>query len=223
MTEQHIVKILHIENVTHDVKCFRVEKPRGYSFVPGQATEVAINSEKWKNKKRPFTFTCLNTDHYLEFTIKIYPSHDGVTNALDKLKKGDELIIHDVWGAISYKGPGVFIAGGAGITPFISILRQLKKDKLVNGNQLIFSNKLEKDIILKEELGEILGAGFINVVTQENIEGYHHGRIDKKYLEDTVNDFTGHFYVCGPATFVSAITYYLEESGVKGDTVVIEK
>jgi predicted ferric reductase len=40
-----------------------------------------------------------------------------------KLKHGDELIIRDVWGAIEYKGEGVFIAGGAGVTPFIAILR----------------------------------------------------------------------------------------------------
>jgi predicted ferric reductase len=42
-----------------------------------------------------------------------------------KLKHGDELIIRDVWGAIEYKGE-VFIAGGAGVTPFIAILRQLQ-------------------------------------------------------------------------------------------------
>jgi ferredoxin-NADP reductase len=42
-----------------------------------------------------------------------------------KVKPGDQLIIRDVWGAITYKGKGVFIAGGAGITPFISIFRDL--------------------------------------------------------------------------------------------------
>jgi ferredoxin-NADP reductase len=52
---------------------------------------------------------------YLEFIIKIYDSNDGVTRELGKLKQGDELLIHDVWGAIEYKGEGVFIAGGAGI------------------------------------------------------------------------------------------------------------
>jgi predicted ferric reductase len=67
-----------------------------------------------------------------------------------KLKDGDELIIRDVWGAIEYK-EGVFIAGGAGITPFIAILRQLQADdKIENNNKLIFTN--EKDIILKKNL-----------------------------------------------------------------------
>jgi len=44
------------------------------------------------------------------------------------LKEGEELIIRDVWGAIAYKGEGYFIGGGAGITPFVAILRQLYDD-----------------------------------------------------------------------------------------------
>jgi hypothetical protein len=107
---EHIVKIISIRQVTHDVKKFRVEKPSGYSFTPGQATEVSINTKQFKDEKRPFTFTCLTSDPFLEFIIKIYPSHDGVTKELGKLESGAELILRDVWGAISYKGKGVFIA-----------------------------------------------------------------------------------------------------------------
>src|SRR6266516_5523661 len=111
----HIVKIISIEPVTHNVKRFTVEKPPGYSFKPGQATEVSINTPSLKEEKRPFTFTCLPESENLEFTIKIYDDHDGVTKALGKLKEGDELIIRDVCGAIIYNGPGIFIAGGAGV------------------------------------------------------------------------------------------------------------
>jgi predicted ferric reductase len=75
--------------------------------------------------KRPFTFTSLNDD-YLEFIIKIYDSNDGVTRELGELKQGDELLIHDVWGAIEYKGEGVFIAGGAGVTRSLQFLGNYK-------------------------------------------------------------------------------------------------
>src|SRR5579871_5692447 len=164
---EEIAKILLIENVTHNVKRFQVEKPAGYVFEPGQATEISINKEKWKDERRPFTFTSLNEYPYLEFTIKSYKDHEGVTNELYKLKPGDELIISDVWGAIAYKGEGCFIAGGAGITPFIAILRQLYKDNRIAGNKLIFSNKTEQDIIYKDELRKMLGDNFINVVTDD--------------------------------------------------------
>ena len=165
--EEHIVKIISIENITHDVKRFRVEKPEEYSFIPGQATEVSINTPVLKDEKRPFTFTCLNREPYLEFTIKIYPSHNGVTNELGKLKPGAELIIRDVWGAISYKGKGVFIAGGAGITPFISIFRDLRTKDEISGNTLIFANKTKADIILENELRYMLGDAFINILSDE--------------------------------------------------------
>ena len=136
--EEHIVKILKIEQVTHDVRRFRVEKPDGYSFIPGQATEVSINIPALRDEKRPFTFTCLNSATYLEFTIKIYTDHKDVTNELGKLKAGSELIIRDVWGDIAYKGEGVFIAGGAGITPFISILRDIDDKNEIADNILVF-------------------------------------------------------------------------------------
>src|SRR3954453_16883459 len=131
---EQVIKIKAIERVTHNVKRFQCEKPEGYYFVPGQATEVSINKEGWKEEKRPFTFTSLNDSPYLEFTIKIYSDHPGVTNELDTLAPGDELLVRDIWGAIEYKGPGYFIAGGAGITPFIAILRQLKRENKLNGN-----------------------------------------------------------------------------------------
>ena len=127
----YIVKILEIKQAASQVKCFRIEKPVGYVFSPGQATDVSINKPGFEEQTRPFTFTALNQETYLEFTIKRYPDHHGVTDQLHQLKSGDELIIRDVWGAIEYNGPGYFIAGGAGITPFIAILRSLHKEKKI--------------------------------------------------------------------------------------------
>lgn len=103
--KQHLVKIKSIKHMTHDVVQIVTEKPGQYNFKPGQATDVAINKNGWKDEKRPFTFTCLPDKDYLEFTIKTYPSHHGVTNELLQLENGAELILHDVFGAIAYKVP----------------------------------------------------------------------------------------------------------------------
>ena len=102
--------------------------------MPGQATDLSLRKPGWENEKRPFTFTCLPADSYLEFTIKTYNDHDGVTHQLGMAQKGDEFEISDAWGAIEYKAEGVFIAGGAGVTPFISIFRQLKTQKKIGDN-----------------------------------------------------------------------------------------
>jgi ferredoxin-NADP reductase len=200
----HIVKILSVTPVTHDVRAYRLAKPDGYSFGPGQATDVSINKEGWKDEKRPFTFTGLNEWPYLEFTIKSYGDHDGVTNQLGKLQAGDELIIRDVWGAISYTGEGYFIAGGAGITPFLAILRQLHKEGKIKGNQLFFSNKTAGDIILREELDRMLGPNAHYILTRES-SGAGAGRhIDKDFLSSEIADLSKPFYICGPDKMVSA-------------------
>lgn len=220
---EHKIKIKSIENVTHDVKRFQCEKPAHYAFIPGQATEVAIDKEGWRSEKRPFTFTSLNESPDLEFTIKIYPGHHGVTNELDTLKAGDQLIVDDVWGAIEYKGPGYFIAGGAGITPFIAILRQLHKDGKIADNKLFFSNKTEKDIILEHELTAMLGANAIYAVTDGHSDKHHNGFIDEPFLKAHVEDFGKHFYLCGPPGMVEALQHTLVNLGASPEAVVFEK
>jgi hypothetical protein len=60
-------------------------KTRRIYIFSGQATDVSINTNL-KTKKRPFTFTSLNDNDYLEFIIKIYDSNDGVTRELGKSK-----------------------------------------------------------------------------------------------------------------------------------------
>jgi len=221
--ESHIVKILSVEPVTHNVRRFTVEKPTGYEFEPGQATEVSINTHELKDEARPFTFTSLGENPNLEFTIKIYTDHNGVTNALGKLNPDNELILRDVWGAIAYNGPGVFIAGGAGVTPFIAILRWLYKDNKIDGNKLIFSNKTSKDIILKDEFTKMLGDNFINTITDEKNSDFENRHIDEAFLKEKIDDFSQHFYICGPPPMVKGISETLTALGADPESVVFEK
>jgi ferredoxin-NADP reductase len=224
----NVVRILEIDRVTHDVKRFVIEKPEHYTFIPGQATEVSVNKPGWENEKRPFTFTCLSEEPYLEFTIKGYADHNGVTKQIHELKTGDELIIRDVWGTISYQGPGYFIAGGAGITPFIAILRQLHKENKLAGNKLLFSNKTSADVIYEGELSKMLGKHFINIITdgkpsaQHNAQ-YRYGRINEEFLKKEIPDFHTHFYVCGPDKMISDINEMLARQGAEAQNVVFEK
>ena len=218
--EEHIVSILDITPVTHNVKRFTVEKPAGYRFIPGQATDVAVYKPGWEQELRPFTFTALNDWDHLEFTIKIYDDHPGVTHQLGQLQAGDSLRIHDVWGAIQYRGEGTFIAGGAGVTPFIAIFRQLQHEGRVGQNKLIFSNKTREDIILEREFREILGGNFINTLTEEARPGYDHHRVDEVYLRAKIKDFRQPFYLCGPDAMVAGVKGTLEKLG--GETIVVE-
>jgi len=220
---KNIVRILDIGVVTHNVKCFRFEKPANYQFIPGQATDVSINEPGLEDETRPFTFTSLPVQPYLEFTIKGYPDHHGITEKLHKLERGAELIIQDSWGAIEYKGPGCFIAGGAGITPFIATLRQLHANNELKGNTLIFSNDTAADIIYESELKEMLQDQAIFILTKEDREGYKSGYINEAYLKEQVADFTQHFYLCGPDAMIADLQKLLTNLGANPEVMVFEK
>ncbi|HEX8059351.1 MAG TPA: flavodoxin reductase [Cyclobacteriaceae bacterium] len=220
--EKQTVKILSADFVTHNVRRFKLEKPSAVTFIPGQAADISINKPKWIDEKRPFTFTGLTHWDHLEFTIKIYPDHHGVTGELGKLVPGDELIIHDVFGTIHYKGEGVFIAGGAGVTPFIAILREMQDRKKLGNNTLLFSNRTSADIILKDEFQKMLGARFINTLDTPT-PGFDNRKIDSGYIKEKIKNLSQYFYICGPDPMVEAIKKELMTAGVAEEKIVIEQ
>lgn len=220
--KRYIVKVESIGKVTHDVVHIVTAKPDGFIFEPGQATEIAINKAGWVDEKRPFTFTCLPDDPYLEFTIKTYPSRNGMTNQLLTLKKGDELILNDVFGTIAYKNEGVFIAGGAGVTPFISIFRHLKSKGEIGRNMLVFANKTRADIILEKEFREMLGDRFVNILSEEVVDGFHHGLISEEFLRKVIPSFNLQFYLCGPPPMMDALHLQLTYLGVDKGLIITE-
>lgn len=215
------LKILNTHYITHNVKRFVLEKPLGFEYTPGQSASISINMSGWEKKIRPFTFTSLQHWDHLEFIIKIYEDHKGVTAQLGKLNTGDELLLHDVYGTIQYKGPGIFIAGGTGITPFIAIFRALFESGNLRNLALLYSNKSKDDIILQDELTKMLGLAYKNVFTQEGVIGFRERRIDRKFLIDTIGDFNSRFYVCGPKIFTEEICDALISLGADPEYLII--
>lgn len=216
-----VLKILNSHYITHDVKRFVLEKPAGFEYTPGQSAHISINMPEWEDIIRPYTFTSLQHWDYLEFIVKIYKEHHGVTQQLEKLNVGDELLLHDVFGSIKYKGPGVFIAGGTGITPFIAIFRALYHSNNLRNVALLYSNKTKDDIILHDELTKILGPAYKNVFTREGVIGFRERRIDRRFLIETIGDFNFRFYVCGPKLFTEEICEALISLGADPEYLVI--
>jgi ferredoxin-NADP reductase len=219
----HRVSLLMSQFVTHDVKRFIVSKPEGFSFDPGQGVELAIDRPGLSGEGRPFTPTGRAADRILEFTIKAYPDHAGVTQALHQLEPGAELLMSEPFGTISYQGPGVFIAGGAGITPFLAILRSLARTGDLGGQTLIFSNKTPQDVICEKELRHLLGERCILTCTGAAAPGYAHRRVDRAFLEENIRDFKQRFYVCGPPPFMDAVNDALTQLGASAESLVFER
>ena len=220
----YTVSILMTEFVTHDVKRFIVSRPDGFTFEPGQGVEVVIQQPRWQDEEgRPFTPTSLPDDRVIEFTIKRYPDHQGVTDKMHTLKAGDELLMSGPFGTINYKGPGVFLAAGAGITPFLAICRYQATHGTLKDHQLLFSNKTVADIICEQELRHYFGERCRFSLTRQDMEGFLKGRITRELLQKEVQDFSQYFYVCGPDEFVEQMNVILNDLGAKPELLVFEE
>jgi NAD(P)H-flavin reductase len=217
------VKIISIEKATHNVFHIKTEKPKDISYLLGQAADVSINKPNWEKELRPFTFTSLPSDGYLEFYIKSYPDHNGVTEQIGKLNPNDTLFIGEVFGDIHYKDEGIFIAGGAGITPFISILKNLEKQSKLGNNKLIFANKTSDDIIERTFFNHLLGENFINVLSQEEKVGCEYGYITKELIKSHMDNQNTYFYICGPPPMMDAVLKQLKELGILNTKIVKEQ
>lgn len=218
----HIVRLLSTEHLTHDVIRLRVEKPFGLDYLPGQAVDVSLNKIGWKNELRAFTFTSLPDEDHIEFIIKTYPERKGVTHQLLSLGAGDQIIVQDPFGDIHYKGEGVFIAGGAGITPFVAIFKQLEKEGKVGGNKLIFANKTKADIILESHFKQLLGNNFITILSNEELPGYKHGFISAELIKNVAQGKKSYYYLCGPPPMMEAVEGHLAALGVAESFIVKE-
>ena len=219
----HRITLKRIEPVTHDTNRLTFDKPEGFDFTPGQATDFALDREGWRDEQWPFTFTSLPGDANLEFTIKSYPDHDGVTEQIGQMKPGDTALIEDPWGAIEDKGDGVFIAGGAGVTPFIAILRnKLAKSGSLQGNTLVFSNATERDIILRKEFEAMPGLNCYWTVTNQPGTPLPRGQIDAELLSTMVVPGRDTCYICGPDPMIESMRKALGAVGVPTGRIVTE-
>lgn len=217
----HRLVLKRIEPVTHDTHQLVFDRPEGFEYEPGQGVELHLLKSGWEDKGRPFTPVTLPHEPTLEFVIKSYPDHHGVTEQIGQMKAGDEMEMKGPFGAISDQGPGVFIAGGAGITPMIAVLRKRLHDHgTLEGSTLIFANKTEADIIWRDEFEAMKGLKTAFVVDEADAS-VPQQRLDRDYLSQFVKP-DSRCYLCGPPPMMKAVKSALLELGVKESRIVEE-
>lgn len=189
---------------TEDTFSVRVRSEKGFDFKAGQFYFLRLNKNKLY-ARHPFSVSSAPWEKDMFFTVKL---QGRFTKALLDLKKDEEIIIEGPFGiftiddADSDKGDFVFIAGGVGITPFMSIIEDnFKKPQPVN-IILLYGSKTEKDIIFKNKLDSINTDWFKKVYILEDNENnnkYEKGYIDMRIIEKYVpNIKNSNFYICGP-------------------------
>jgi ferredoxin-NADP reductase len=220
-TMNYSVKILKKVWLTHNVVQFVLERPKEFQCAPGDAVDIILDTGGTNQRSAPFTLTNMPDSAVLELIIKVYPNLKGFTHTISQRKVGDTLSITSAWKSFEYLGKGTFIAAGSGITPFIPMIKISEEQGTLLGHKLIYANRKLKDVILKKELEEKLGSHFYNILSEEQVEGYGYGRIDRKYLDSRIVEPDQYFYVCGPDDFSTSIKGILMNLGVKAHNIQI--
>ncbi len=200
----------------------RTTRPEGFSFRPGQYCDLAIDRPGFQDETRPFSFTGTPDESSLEFVVRVHRSHRGVTAELRNLEPGSGLLLDEPEGTISYRGPGCFIAGGTGITPFLSIFRTHGGEADFATSSLLFCNKTESDHFLVDELAALFGSRVRFLVTHEPSQRFESGFIDIDLLRGCA-DPASLFSVCGPDEMVKEVTTGLAALGVPDQNIIIEQ
>ena len=200
----------------------RTTRPQGFSFLPGQYCDLAIDRPGFQDETRPFSFTGTPEADGLEFVLRFHRSHAGVTAELRDLQPGSGLLLDDPEGSISYRGPGCFIAGGTGITPFLSIFRTHGGEANFSASTLLFCTKTERDHFLVDEVAALFGTRVRFLVTHEPSQRFESGFIDIDLLRSGA-DPASLFYVCGPDEMVKEVTTGLAALGVPDQNIIIEQ
>ncbi len=222
----HTITLRSIAPVTRDTFHLVLTRPAGYAWTPGQANHWGLDVEGFREAANPFTITSLPEDPDLAFVIKTYPTdrhpdHGGMTERIATLKPGARVFVDDPSGDIRDEGEGVFIAGGAGITPFIPILEARRRKGTLKGNILLFSNRTVEDIILREAFDAMAEDLQVVHTVTGGPSPFESRRIDKAFIAEKTG-FDHRFYVCGPPGMMTSVIAALREAGVADRNIVTE-
>ena len=225
-----------VERLTHDIRLLRVAlvEPEQLSFQPGQYVDIRI-----PGREEHRSFSMANTPataHELEFMIKLYP--DGHFSGLldsGEIKVGDELELTGPYGVFTLRASSprrlLFIGGGAGMAPILSLLRSLEEAGNVRPAVYYYGARRPEDLFHVEELEGLAQSlpDFRFVPALSEAEGEQNGWTGETGLiTDVVDRLEGDVgeveaYVCGPPPMVEAAIALLERRGVPESHIHFDK
>ncbi|MDP3733325.1 MAG: FAD-dependent oxidoreductase [Candidatus Daviesbacteria bacterium] len=192
-----------------------------FNFKPGQYISVSIgDSQKY--------FSIVNSpDKKGTVTIATRLRDSGFKKSLKELPVGSEVELGPISGPFvlpdDTSKPLVFIAGGIGITPYISMLRYIAERKLPYQITLLYSNRDQESSAYLEDLKNIPNLKLILTMTDDlNWQGEKR-KIDANFIKEyfpLVNENS--YFVVGPPLMVEAVQKALLEAGVDIENIVVE-
>ena len=232
-----IIRFLQVRKTPYEVTEVRQEAPDIWSlffkgkpidYKPGQFMILQLLRNGKLSTTHPFTISSSPTWE----TLSVTPKELGdFTATIKDTKVGDQAFIDAPYGVFSflnYDSPDlVFIAGGIGITPIMSMLRYISDKKLKKKITLFWGNKNEKTLCFQDELEQLQknidGLETVLVMSSQKDWAGEQGRINgqliQKYLSDLSNK---EFFICGPPPLTKAIISDLKSLNVPGHKIHYE-
>ena len=232
------LKVIGMFRETPTVRTFRLAPPGGgpvpFTFAAGQFLTLGVQVDG-KRESRSYTIASPPTrDAYVELTVK-REDHGHVSQFLhDMLMTGQSVSVSAPAGRFTFdtarNEPGVtLVAGGVGITPAMSILRDLTDRCWDHPIDVVFSVRGPADVIFADEL-KLLADRFPNVhvhltITRDAPADWkgERGRVTAELLKKLVPDVAARpAFVCGPDEMAKAVRESLVAAGVPNDRVTVE-
>lgn len=202
-----------------------------FDYLPGQFLYMRIYNSDIPRDEHPFTTSSSPIEKsYVSATIK---QIGDFTNSLSKVKIGDKAYIDGAFGSFSYlKGSRnkklCFIAGGIGITPFLSMLRYMFTEDPDRKIILLWGVRNETEIICKYELEQYVSLlkdfTFIPVASNDDTYKGEKGFIDAEKLQGYIKNIEEYdFYICGPPIMLEAQLNNLRKLAVPKGNIHFER
>lgn len=232
-----IVKLTKSEEVAEGTMAFHFTRPPGFEFRAGQSIDVTLIDPvetDAEGNTRAFTIASPPFVDHLTFATRMRDS--AFKRVLRKASQGLEVKIEGPGGSFTLhknaSKPGVFLAGGIGITPFLSIVRQAAKDKPPQLLYLFYSNRRPEDAPFLDLLAGLPAenSNFHFIATMTAMAKSRRqwtgetGVIDRKMLLRHVPQPIGPiYYIAGPPAMVTAMRKMLVSAGVDEDDIRTEE
>lgn len=194
------------------------EKP---IFKAGQYLTIKI-PELGPTEGKAYSISSAPHEEFVRVTVR---KIGQFSSALSGLNVGDSLTTSRPYGYF-YPEPEdttdlVFVVGGIGITPCMSIIMNLVHTGSTRKIHLLYSNQTEADIVFKDELATFIETNpLISVhhfITRETpkTEGFFSGRISPTDVTKLVPNFiNAEFFICGSADFTKSLWKELHNTGI---------